>query len=163
MKMKRKTIFTTVLLLVTLYAPLSLFGQDFEMDGTVLVRYRGSETNVTIPEGVTAIGNGAFSYTDMVYANNNVMPLSVFLTSITIPSSVTSIGEETFLDCFSLASITVDNQNSWYSSVDGVLFNKNRTVLIKYPARKRKKNILSLQELPLLRIGHLICVFILPT
>jgi hypothetical protein len=32
----------------------------------------------------------------------------------------------------------VDNQNSAYSSVDGVLFNKNRTVLIQYPAGKQE-------------------------
>ena len=57
-KMKRKLIFTAVLLCV----PLSLFSQsqDFEMNGTVLVKYNGNAENVTIPEGVTAIGEGAF-------------------------------------------------------------------------------------------------------
>jgi hypothetical protein len=61
-KMKSKLIFTAALLCVTLCVPLPVFSQsqDFEMNGTVLVRYRGSAANVTIPAGVTAIGYKAF-------------------------------------------------------------------------------------------------------
>jgi len=60
--MKRKVTISAVLLCVTLCVPLAVFSQsrDFEMNGTVLVRYRGNATNVIIPEGVTAIGDGAF-------------------------------------------------------------------------------------------------------
>jgi hypothetical protein len=47
--MKRKTIITALLLLITLYIPLSLFGQEFQMRGTVLVKYNGNAINVTIP------------------------------------------------------------------------------------------------------------------
>jgi hypothetical protein len=52
---RRFDIFTTLLLCVTLFAPLSLFGQsaDFVMNGTTLVRYNGNAANVTIPKGVT--------------------------------------------------------------------------------------------------------------
>jgi hypothetical protein len=54
-----------------------------------------------------------------------------------IPGSVTSMGsdtpEEAFVQCTSLTSIVVDAQNSFYSSVDGVLFDKNQTTLIFYP------------------------------
>ena len=58
--MKRKTIVTALFLLITLYIPLSVFSQDFEMKGTVLVRYGGNAANVTIPAGVTSIGASAF-------------------------------------------------------------------------------------------------------
>jgi hypothetical protein len=37
------------------------------------------------------------------------------------------------LDCTSLTNITVDTQNASYSSVNGVLFDKNQTMLVQYP------------------------------
>ena len=93
----RKTIVTALLILITLSVPLSLYSQsqDFQMKGTVLVVYRGNAANVTIPEGVTSIGEAAFSGSS--------------LTSITIPSSVTSIGNNAFINCTSLTSVTIQS------------------------------------------------------
>jgi hypothetical protein len=126
-EMKRKTIFGAILFLLTLSAPLSLFSQDFEIEDNVLVKYWGSAANVTIPEGVTTIGEGAFADSSR-------------LTSVTIPSSVTSINEDAFQYCFRLTNITVDIQNNAYSSINGVLFNKDRTALILYPRNKQERN-----------------------
>ncbi len=61
---------------------------------------------------------------------------SSIITSVTIPSSVTSIGVEAFSFCPNLATITIDPSNSAYSSVDGVLFNKNLTTILQYPPAK---------------------------
>jgi hypothetical protein len=80
-------------------------------------------TSVTIPNSVTNIGSGAFSSCSG-------------LTSVTIPNSVTSIGDGAFGDCYGLTAITVDALNSCYSSVAGVLFNKNQTTLIQCPEGK---------------------------
>ena len=80
-------------------------------------------TSVTIPDSVTSIGNYAFSH-------------CTSLANITIPSSVTSIGDLTFYGCTSLLSIEVSNDNMNYSSTDGVLFNKDKSELITYPAGK---------------------------
>lgn len=58
------------------------------------------------------------------------------LTSIYFPASVTSIGKNNYLAaCFNKcrANITVDPNNEVYSTIDGVLFNKNATKLIYYP------------------------------
>jgi hypothetical protein len=79
-----------------------------------------SLTSITIPDGVTSIGQGAFA-------------TCTNLTSITIPSSVTSIGDYAFSDCTSLTSIAVSEGNIAYSSEDGVLFNKAKTILIVCP------------------------------
>ena len=87
----KKTIITVVLL--GLIAPAMVWAQDFQMNGTVLVKYNGKAANVTIPAGVTSIGEEAFSHTS--------------LTSITIPSSVTAIGDYAFSACRSLTSITI--------------------------------------------------------
>jgi len=90
--MKRKMIFTSALFCVLLYAPLSVFSQDFEMNGTVLVKYNGNAASVTIPAGVIYIGSGAFYQTS--------------ITDVIIPASVTSIGSYAFMECTDLTSVT---------------------------------------------------------
>ena len=80
-------------------------------------------TSVTIGNSVTSIGNYVFEY-------------CTSLTSVTIPASVTSIGGISFYYCSSLTSIVVDTGNTVYSSQDGVLYNKAKTVLIQCPGGK---------------------------
>ncbi len=75
----------------------------------------------SIHDGTVTIAEGAFSFCHS-------------LTSITIPDSVTSIGSHAFYSCDCLTSIIVDENNKNYSSQDGVLFNKEKTELIQYPA-----------------------------
>ena len=82
-----------------------------------------SLTSVTIPDSATTIGSGAFESCDN-------------LTSITIPDSITNIGYGAFSRCKSLTSINVDSKNKYYISDEGVLFNKNKSILIQYPAGK---------------------------
>ncbi len=71
---------------------------------------------------VTRIGNEAFC--------------GCWLISITIPASVTSIGTDAFWGCESLTKINVSADNKYFSSADGVLYNKTKTKLICYPAGK---------------------------
>ena len=79
--------------------------------------------SVTIPSSVKEIGGGAFSG-------------CTGLKSVTIPSSVTEIGMWAFTGCTGLKSITVDKNNKNYTSVDGVLFNKDKTRILVYPSAK---------------------------
>lgn len=82
-----------------------------------------SLTNIVIPNGVESIGYNAFSY-------------CMALPSVTIPASVTEIGEQPFYECLSLTNIAVSQENPAYTSIDGVLLNKDKTALIQYPAKK---------------------------
>lgn len=67
---------------------------DFTIVNGVLTKYNGSGGDVTIPEEVSAIGDGAFS------GCNN-------LTRVTIPFSVTSIGNYAFNDCYELSAVFI--------------------------------------------------------
>jgi len=123
---------------------------DFEMNGTTLVKYNGKATNVTIPSNVKVIGEYAFSESGV---SNLTIPSGVTtieggaffmsdLSSISIPASVTSIDIDRvpFNHCTRLTSITVDAQNRNYTSVDGVLFSKDKKTLIQYPAGKNSSS-----------------------
>ena len=57
------------------------------------------------------------------------------LESISIPSTVTDI-TGAFENCTMLRSITVNEENLFYRTVDGVLFNKDGTELILYPSNR---------------------------
>lgn len=104
--------------------------------------------SITIPNSVTSIGDGAFSMcTGLSEINipNSVTSIGAAafhytsLTSITIPSSVISFGSvegTAFGICENLREITVAEENPNYSSLDGVLFNKKRSTLLKYPSAK---------------------------
>ncbi len=75
---------------------------------------------IVIPDSVTGIESGAFCGCSG-------------MTGITIPSGVTNIAPNAFEDCVTLTAITVDPQNAFYSSTNGVLFNKTMTVLVSFP------------------------------
>ena len=56
--------------------------------------------------------------------------------SVTVPASVETIGDGAFSSCQALKAINVDSGNSKYSSLDGVLFSKDKSRLICYPSGK---------------------------
>ncbi len=64
------------------------------------------------------------------------------LRSIEISESVKLIGEHSFCNCDSLETISVENANNNFSAVSGVLFNKNKTELLKYPESKSGQNFI---------------------
>lgn len=80
----------------------------------------GSLKYIGIPKNVTYIGENAFKNCES-------------LTEIYIPANVTNIASNAFDGCESLERIIVDEKNAYYASVDGVLFNKDKTELVRYP------------------------------
>ena len=67
---------------------------DFVVKGETVVGYYGDDSVITIPDGITKIGESAFAK-------------STNLTSVTIPKGVTKIGEGAFRECTNLVSVTI--------------------------------------------------------
>ena len=80
-------------------------------------------TSLTIPDSVTNIGQRAFLFCKS-------------LKYITIPESVQDIGEYAFYGCKSLEKINAAAGNENYVSVNGILFSKDKTKIVCYPANK---------------------------
>jgi hypothetical protein len=109
-----------------------------------------SLTSITIPNSVTSIGDNAFSFCNSltgITIPNSVTSIGDYafygctsLTSIIIPNNVTSIGSRAFSSCSSLTAINVAVSNSKYSVQNGVLYNKNKTTLMQYPAGKKSNS-----------------------
>ena len=123
-------------------------------------------TSITIPEGVKSIPLWAFY--DCISLKSIELPNSlecidysafagcISLKSIFIPDKVDCIGTQAhdynpemwlfssaFCRCTSLTEITVDKNNPYYcSDSDGVLYNKDKTALVRYPAGNKKTNFI---------------------
>ncbi len=107
-----------------------------------------------IPDSVTSIGSGIFYGCEQlkeVTLSNNITSLDNYdsgdwddiykgffedcssLVSITIPDSVANFGDEAFYGCTSLERINASENNEYFCSIDGILFSKDKTELIRYP------------------------------
>jgi hypothetical protein len=96
---------------------------DFVIENGILKSFKGNGGNIIIDNTVTSIGKEAFKKCTSI-------------TGITIGSGVTSIGASAFEGCTKLTTINVDIGNTAYISDNGVLYNKDKTTLIQYPAGK---------------------------
>ena len=86
-----------------------------------------SLTDIDIPDSVTSIESNAFWTCDS-------------LKIVSIPANVTHIEEEAFGFCTNLENIIVDENNNYYSDENGVLYNKDKSILVQYPAGKKDSN-----------------------
>ena len=106
-----------------------------------------SLVGIVVPNSVIDIGYGAFngcSSMSSITIGENVRKIdgSAFygclsLLSLDIPASVSQIGEMAFKECSSLQGISVDENNSYFQSIDGVLYSKDTAILYCYPAAKQ--------------------------
>lgn len=102
-------------------------------------------TNVILGSAVSSIGDFAFS--DCTSLENVLFPSSMTyfgsgafsrsgLTNAVLSSNVLSVQYNSFSGCSNLAAISVSASNEYYSSLNGVLFDKERQTLMTYPGGK---------------------------
>ena len=79
--------------------------------------------HITIPEGVIRIDEGAFA--------------GCALTEVFLPASVTHFSNAVY-QCPSFVSIEVDPRNSVFKSIDGILYDKQVTAVLRCPEGRTK-------------------------
>ena len=118
-------------------------GVLYDQEGGRLIQYpAGRAGDYQVPEGVTEIGENAFSFaTNLTHVSiprgltkigSFAFQLCSSMTNITIPASVTTIGEGAFGGCYRLAEISVQEGNPSYLTEAGNLYDKNRATLVQY-------------------------------
>ena len=110
------------------------FGYSFASDGSngiILTSYSGNPTELVIPETIDG--------RKVVGIQEEVFRYCQALKTLTIPKSINTIRNVCFDYCESLEEIKVDSGNEFFCSVDGVLFDKGKDILIRYPLAKADK------------------------
>ena len=124
-----------------------------------LLQYDGFEENIIVPEKIdnytiNELGTSAFYY-GKTYSGVNVNSIklpdtieiigdSTFfdlddIDSIKINKNVKKIGKRTFSGCSKIEKIEVDNDNKYFYSDDGVLYDYNKTKLLSFPTAKSEE------------------------
>ena len=108
--------------------------------------YCSNLKRIFLPESVTSIGDFAFCGCTRLYEVNIPSGITSIgkrafqnchdLKHIEIPDTVEKIGDHSFHYCKSLEYIKVSEGNKYYCDEDGVLFNKSKSSLVRYPACK---------------------------
>ena len=126
----------------------SVDGVIFSKNGKELVRYPSGRINrtYTIPEGVETIKKGAFKNVYNTYTlifPSTMKSLEEYalgdyykLKTLDIKNYNGELKDNVFINNASLKEFIVDSENTAYSAIDGVLFNKEQNLIIKYPRMK---------------------------
>ena len=106
---------------------------------------------MTLPNSVETIGANVFSDCDRLTTltlSNNIKHIPDFMISncpdleqITLPANLESIGGQPFVNCPKLTTVNISSNNPYYSTENGVLFNKDKTVLIACPNSKESYTV----------------------
>lgn len=106
--------------------------KNFDIQNGILMSYNGCADIIKIPESVTRIADNAFHSASNNYKNTGIA-------IIILPSSLKNIDENAFTNLLvPWLNFEISEHNEDFSVQDGVLFNKDKTLLIKYPIGKQE-------------------------
>ena len=134
---------------IELYVPVTIVeSSDFSYveheEGLFVTGYTGYEDTLEIPEsinGKTVVGLAFNGYVDELIVPDSVKYVSDFeddysMRKITLGAGVGNITSDTFKRCRDLKQIVVSEDNPYYTSIDGVVYDKDVTTLIAFPPAK---------------------------
>lgn len=122
---------------------------EFTTDGKIL-EYLGHCENIEIPEVITKTINGELQEIRITSIGSTAFWGCDEVTSITIPASISSIASGTFQRCENLTTIAVSENNSYFKSIDGVVYSKSGDSILICPPGKTEvtiENVTSIGEL----------------
>ena len=90
-----------------------------------ITEYIGTNADVIIPNRI-----GEYEVNKIDFIGNDI------ITSISVPINVENIAANSWKECSNLTTITVNPSNANYRSIDGILYSKDETKLIRYPQAK---------------------------
>ncbi len=127
---------------VTYQAQPSAMAPEMPVDSTkYLVNYVGTNSNAVIPNGVNRVAMYAFSgnsavqsivVPEMVTYVEKYAFTNTSVQTISLPASLTTLASDALDGCTALAAVEVDANNPSYSAIDGNLYNKAGTTLVRY-------------------------------
>ena len=126
-------------------------------------------TSITFPNSLNIIGDYAFYFCvgltsvslpeSLIFIGEKAFSCSWHITSIVIPHLVAEIGTSAFEHCLALSSIHVDARNSTFSSdSNGVLYNKNKTILHTFPGGKKGEFTVPSSVLEIKESAFAVCI-----
>ncbi len=112
----------------------------------VFLDFNSTLTSLILPRTLKTIANNALyncrslssvtMYDSLIVIGDNAFNSCYSLTYINIPKGVTTIASNAFNDCVKIGEYNVNSENSYYTSLDGVIYNKDTTILFAYPKAK---------------------------
>jgi hypothetical protein len=129
-----------------LYQSILVYGKE-RQPPYFLIKYPvgKEEESFAVPDGIHTIGIEAFmssrlksvTFPDSLGKIDAAAFSDCYrLEEINLPKGIQTIHDTAFRKCGNLKNISISEDASEYTCVDGVLFNKDKTVLLKYPAKK---------------------------
>ena len=123
-------------------------GSKLENINNIAFQFCNTLKSINLPAGLKTIGESAFanctSLTDIglgIDSKLEDLGATAFnateITSFYFPASLKNIGDKPLASCAKLTELTAAADNKFYSSTDGVLFSKDGTILVQYPANRK--------------------------
>lgn len=119
-------VLAAVLVFIKLQTPVIIDENGFYIKDGVLQSYSGSETDVVLPEAVTAIADYAFRDNESRAA----------IATVTLGKNVKTVGANAFAGLNDLVDLVLEDENTAFVKRDGAIFTFDGSMLVRFEDRE---------------------------